>query len=324
MPTASIGLTYGAIFVGLLFATFLQGVLSLQSYVYYETRNKDTWKMKSLVAGVWGLDLVHLVFIAHATYHYLVINYGNPEALASFTWSLDLHLAIVGLVSTICRTVFLHRIWVFSNYNKSLAAALVIICLATFGVEVTISVHIFRDPLVADFSAWNKQIVALFAMSAGTDALIAFFLCHYIKRGKSGYEMTNYIVAKVLRYTVTTGLATSILSLVCLLTYIAIPQSFIFIAIHFSLARMYTNSLLASLNSRRNLRAALDGRDAMAGTTNFGMGFQGNDPAYGSSMRAVQFEPSIKGITNVSQTFSHGSSFKGVHDHEIELHSTRN
>jgi hypothetical protein len=69
----------------------------------------------------------------------------------------------------------------------------------------------------------------MFDLPAVADLVIAVLLCHYIRRGKSGYEKcfmaerhhvvyltlmyrTNYIIAQVLRYTITTGLATRLVT----------------------------------------------------------------------------------------------------------------
>ncbi|KIJ32371.1 hypothetical protein M422DRAFT_265869 [Sphaerobolus stellatus SS14] len=44
---------YGAIYIGIMFATFFQGVLTLQAYIYYESFPKDPIKIKLLVALAW-------------------------------------------------------------------------------------------------------------------------------------------------------------------------------------------------------------------------------------------------------------------------------
>ncbi|KAJ7448032.1 hypothetical protein FB451DRAFT_1411598 [Mycena latifolia] len=88
----------------------------------------------------------------------------------------------------------------------------------------------------------------------------------------------NDSIRPAIQYTVATGLATSALAVGCLIAYLARPPSPSYSscvpsldtehmrptdvsaqAMHFSLGRMYTNALLATLNSRRNLRKALEG-----------------------------------------------------------------
>ncbi|KAJ7483851.1 hypothetical protein B0H11DRAFT_2231996 [Mycena galericulata] len=85
----------------------------------------------------------------------------------------------------------------------------------------------------------------------GVDMVIAMILVWYLIQGRTTFEKTNFVLTRIIQYTVTTGLATSMLALGC----VAAPDGFVFIAMHFSLGRMYTKALLATLNSRRNLRS---------------------------------------------------------------------
>jgi len=246
--------TYGAMLIGLLFATFFQGVLTVQAYIYYESFPNDTRRMKLLVAGVWLLDVLHLVLISDAAYHYLVSEWGNFPALAYSTQELDLHLVIVGLATIVCQSFFLQRIWVFSGKNVWITGSLTAGCLTTLGLDVSMSIQISKVPLVSSFGNFTNEVIAVFSIGAGVDLAMALILAYYLRRGKSGFEKTNTLVSRVIQYTVATGLATSLLALACLIAYLARPNTFIFIAMHFSLGRMYTNALLATLNSRRSLR----------------------------------------------------------------------
>jgi len=248
--------TYGAMFIGVLFATFFQGVLTVQAYIYYESFPDDLRRVKILVAIVWLLDATHLVLICQSCYHYLVTNWGNGPALLVSTHALDLHLIFVGLSSILCQGFFLHRIWRFSRQNGILTGLLTAVCLAGFAVEVVLCAQILPVPSVAYFSAHTSEVVALFSIGGIADVAIALVLVFYLQQGRTNFDRTNFIVARVMHYTVATGLATSILAVACLAAYLAVPHTFIFIAMHFSLGRLYTNALLATLNSRRNLRQA--------------------------------------------------------------------
>ncbi|KAJ6595185.1 hypothetical protein DFH09DRAFT_1357892 [Mycena vulgaris] len=253
---STMDMTYGAMFIGVLFATFFQGVLTVQAYIYYESFPDDLRRIKALVAAVWILDVTHLVFICQACYHYLITSWGNDAALLVSTHALDLHLIFVGLATIICQGFFIHRIWTFSRGNWVLSGLLSAACLATFGVEVLISAQIIQVPRVAYFSDLVAEVVALFAMGGVADSAIALVLVFYLQQGTTHFDRTSFVVARVINYTVATGLATSVLAGACLIAYLTSPHTFVFIAMHFSLGRLYTNALLATLNSRRNLRHA--------------------------------------------------------------------
>ncbi|KAJ6487620.1 hypothetical protein C8R45DRAFT_252841 [Mycena sanguinolenta] len=271
-----LGNTFGSLFIGVLFATFFQGVLTLQAYIYYETFPKDSAGLKVLVASVWVVDVAHLVLICQSCYHYLIRSWGNSAALLVSTQELDLHLVFVGLASALCQGFFLtrwvtlfnllqchrcnpdSRIWTFSQKNWVLTGVLSAACLTTFALEAAMSAQISRVPSVAAFNSLTAEVVATLGLSAAVDVAIAAILVWYLQQGKTAFDRTSFVVARIVQYTIATGLATSLLAVACVIVYLATPNTFIFIALHFSLGRMYTNALLATLNSRRNLRNVLD------------------------------------------------------------------
>jgi len=243
--------------VGTFFATFFQGILTVQAFIYYESFPEDPWLIKSLVALVWCLDLTHLFLICQACYHYLVDNWGNPAALAVSTIPLDLHLVLVGAATILCQAFFLNRVWTFSKKNYVLVGILTLMCMGTVGLDIAMSVQTSRNRSVTVFSSVTGEIIGMFSLGAGVDLIIAMLLCWYLQRGRTTFDKTNFVLTRIIQYTVATGLATSLLAIGCVAAYLIKPNSFIFIAMHFSLGRMYTNALLATLNSRRNLRASL-------------------------------------------------------------------
>lgn len=255
-PLPNLSLTYGSLFTGVVIAACFQGILTLQTYVYYETFPEDSIYLKLLVGVVWCVDLIHLVFVGQATYHYLVSNWGNVAILGFSTWTFDSHLVMLGLATILCQSFFIRRIWIFSNRNIALLIFLITICSAVFIVALYCTVKDIQVLEVEEFVVLKPEVTALFTIGAASDVIIALLLCYYLRKqnNSSTFARTHSIIAVLIRYTVTTGLATSALAVACLISYFATPGSFIFIAMHFSLGRMYTNSLLATLNSRRGLR----------------------------------------------------------------------
>jgi len=257
MPGLDMHDTYGAMLIGTFFAIFFQGMLSVQAYIYYESFPEDSKLLKSLVAVVWSLDLAHLFLICQAVYHYLIDSWGNDAALLLSTEPLDLHLVLVGAATILCQAFFLHRVWTFSKKNWMLTGILATACMTTVGLDIAMTIQTSRNKSVAVFSSVGQEIVTMFSLGAGVDMVIAMLLVWYLIQGRTNFEKTNFVLTRIIQYTVATGLVTSLLALGCVAAYVMKPDGFVFIAMHFSLGRMYTNALLATLNSRRNLRSAL-------------------------------------------------------------------
>ncbi|KAJ6571260.1 hypothetical protein B0H19DRAFT_1255248 [Mycena capillaripes] len=253
--------TYGSMLIGIFFAIFFQGMLTVQTHIYYESFPTDSPKLKSLVAIVWILDFVHLILICQAIYHYLITNWGTTQRFCSpprFS------------ICTLCLSL---QVWIFSNQNWVLTVLLLLACMTSFVLELVITIQISSNKSVASFSSIRQEVVSLFSLGAGVDIVIAGLLVWYLQQGKTKFEKTNFVLTRIIQCTVATGLATSLFALGCVaaismlkmgesalnnpLKYLLKPHSFVFIGMHFSLGRMYTNALLATLNSRRNLRGAL-------------------------------------------------------------------
>ncbi|KAJ3728146.1 hypothetical protein DFJ43DRAFT_1156715 [Lentinula guzmanii] len=240
--------TYGAMLIGVLFATFLQGILTLQTVTYYDSYPRDPVSTKLIVGTVWCFDTIHLVLIAQSVYHYLVNNWGFSPALTVSTWELDLNLTFIGLSSFDNPTPFfkLSRIWVFSRRNILLVGFLIALCTTTLVLDILVTVQITQNRSVTEFGRRKGEIIAVFTSGA------LMLLCpHYYATisGAVGAASKDSLIDLIVKYTITTGLVTSLLGVFTLVAYFASPNGFIFIAMHFSLGRMYTNALLATLES---------------------------------------------------------------------------
>ncbi|PBK91783.1 hypothetical protein ARMGADRAFT_1081203 [Armillaria gallica] len=92
---------------------------------------------------------------------------------------------------------------------------------------------------------------------AGADFIIAGTMCFYLRKGRSmtSFTSTTKIIKGIMRLVVISGVLTSACSLFTVVAYAAWPNTLTFIAIDLVLPKLYINSLLAMLNSRRSSRA---------------------------------------------------------------------
>ncbi|KAF7356064.1 ANK-REP-REGION domain-containing protein [Mycena venus] len=247
----------GALLIGVLVSTFFQGILSVQAYIYYENFPEDPLLLKALVGFVWTLDFVHLVLISQAMYYYLITNWGNVAALGLTTIELDLHLVFLSVATFTCQAYFLHRVWRFSNRNKLLTGVLTAGCTSTLVLDLFLAAQTIASRNETKIAPSSKRIsIAVFSTGGANDLAIALVLCWYLQRRKSEFDRTNIHPASTStcrhlsdRY--------SLLALGTLAAYVGSPDTFIWLAMYISLGRMYTNALLATLNSRWKLRALL-------------------------------------------------------------------
>ncbi|KAF5347556.1 hypothetical protein D9756_010690 [Leucocoprinus leucothites] len=290
VPTnLDLGLTHGVLLIGVLFAALLvefssreifiqetqsfQGVLTVQVYQYYQDFPDDPRKIKILVATLWILGLIQLALISHSVYFYLVISWGNVQALRQMILPLAIHLFFVAFSILFAQLFFLYRIWVFSQRNVWIVGPVFVCCLGTFGFILAGAAFIitrFQFP---------GAMIGMLTIGTVTDILIAALLCYYVhKRSEETRYMrvTSTLVTQVIRYTVATSGLTSVIMLSCLfavrtaqpsqprLSSLDAPALHSLYednssqALHFSSGRTYANAVLVNLNARSKIRETLD------------------------------------------------------------------
>ncbi|KAJ7864169.1 hypothetical protein B0H13DRAFT_2671278 [Mycena leptocephala] len=247
----------GALLIGVLVSTFFQGILSVQAYIYCESFPEDPLSLKALVRFVWTLDFVHLVLISQAMYYYLVTNWGNVAALALTTIELDLHLVFLSVATFTCQAYFLHRVWRFSNRNKLLTGVLTAGCTSTLVLDLLLAAQTIAGRNSTKIAPSLKmESIAVFSTGGANDLAIALVLCWYLQRSQSEFDCLSLLELSILPSPPDWSRG-NLLALGTLAAYVGSPDTFIWLAMYLSLGRMYTNALLATLNSRRKLRTLL-------------------------------------------------------------------
>ncbi|KAJ3568573.1 hypothetical protein NP233_g5620 [Leucocoprinus birnbaumii] len=262
---ATLDATYGSVFIGLIVASILYGVTLLQTFLYFSALYCSEPILRTLanedleVAIVWLLDTAQLTLCTIAMYWYLVSNFSNEEALKRTT------------------CFFARRVWIMSG-NAILTLIIVLLACVHFAVGAqgplrTISLHYrrVRHPssaendfaevtmrfLLVENTRFSKLIWVTSAglgSAAAADVIIACALCYYLLKSRTGFSSTDSLIATLIGYSLTTGLITSLLALICVVTFATMPTNYIWLAFFWILGKCYVNSLLAALNSRDSLR----------------------------------------------------------------------
>ncbi|KAF9534073.1 hypothetical protein CPB83DRAFT_422183 [Crepidotus variabilis] len=258
--------TYGAILLGLVCSAVLYGVTMLQTFIYYRKYPKDTHWLKFTVALLGVLDTLHLVFCTITIYWYLITNYSRPNALGRQIWALNLQTDFNGLAGFIVQMFFTRRVWRLSGKNVYLSGVIVLLSTIHFALGIVFTVEAF---ILVETYKFNKLIwvtVLGLGSAAGADILIAISLCYYLMKKKTGFPQTDSIIVSLISYSLTTGLLSGIIALICVISFAIMPSNYVWLAFFWLIGKVYVNSLLAALNSRDHLREQFLGRDGHDGT----------------------------------------------------------
>ncbi|CAL1711157.1 unnamed protein product [Somion occarium] len=254
LPFSSLDSTLGALYVGNVLVAFFCGITSFQTYVYFVRNPKDNLALKSAIFILWVIDMVHLAFLSHSFYIYTITNYANPLALLKVQWGLSALVALTDVSDAIVRGIFAHRIWSLSGHNYFLTALIAVASLVVFVSGMIFSV---RCAQLGEFLKL-QSISWLMYLSLGTialaDIIIAASLCILLKKQVTVSKRTQSIMRTLMLYSINASALTSIFSIACLVTYATMPDNLVFLAIYVVIPKLYFNSLLAMLNSRKALR----------------------------------------------------------------------
>ncbi|KZT59230.1 hypothetical protein CALCODRAFT_431229 [Calocera cornea HHB12733] len=246
--------SWGAVLIGVFLAIFLYGLLTLQVYVYHEMFPRDVWWLKLVVLSVWILDTLHTIFISHMIYTNLITNFGDYSAIMHNTWSFNVNVLITTIVAAISQVFFIHRCW---RCECSLLCALRCVwegADAVLGGVVDKSVlNTVLSGIILLFAAfldYKWAVDTWLGSAAVTDILVSCALVRSLLMKRNEVQRTRNLIERLIRWTVTTGLITSVWALLDLAVFTASETTLVHLFFNIMLAKMYANTLLAALNHR--------------------------------------------------------------------------
>ncbi|KAF5368268.1 hypothetical protein D9615_010365 [Tricholomella constricta] len=241
----------GGSFIGNLLNYALMGVLAMQVYFYTLTFQGDRLALKSL-------DIIQTCFSTHYFWHGLVDGWGDSSpAVAS--WSLGTLTPLAGsstspsllledikclqttfdVVAFIVQTFFAWRIWVLKTSRwPSIQNFLVIIILVS-------DVALIEGELLqkSAFTGW-------LSISIVCDVLITVTLVVQLRAKRNrDFKYVNHVLHRAARMAIETGGLTCLIAIAELALFASWRNVHFFALIIIS-GKVYSNSLLASLNSR--------------------------------------------------------------------------
>ncbi|KAH0580111.1 hypothetical protein H2248_002918 [Termitomyces sp. 'cryptogamus'] len=251
----TLGNTMGAAFIGAMIAAILYGVTNLQAFLYYQNYRNDWYIHKYSVALLWALDTLHLSLTIAAIYHYLIRSFGSLEAVQLVVWSFKLGVAINVIIIVAVQTLYALRVWKLGRlYHRIWPIVVATIVASGYAIGIILAVKTYETSTFADLSTISWVIYAAFAWTTGIDVVIAIAMCYYLTRSKSGLSGTDSKIVMIIRMVLISGFLTSACSLTALITYVAMPNTLVFLGIEFLLTKLYINSFLAMLNARKSIR----------------------------------------------------------------------
>ncbi|KAJ7611110.1 hypothetical protein DFH06DRAFT_1245588 [Mycena polygramma] len=251
--------TIGAIEIGTMLSGVLFGLITAQTYVYFRTFPEDSRFSKALVGALWIIELAHTACSFDALYMYTVRSYGNPASLLRFPLSLDTTVILHGATVIIVQLFFTHRIAKFIQKTYYLPALAMFILLVRFAAFIVSGVAALRMSDIFSFmNTWKSLILFDLISCAITDVMMSAILVYQLAQRRSNvYQRTLAVMDKLIMWSVETCVVTTFTTVTIMICFLTMGEkNFIWLGILLVQPKIFSNALLANLNSRSVLRDA--------------------------------------------------------------------
>ncbi|KAF7344570.1 hypothetical protein MSAN_01939100 [Mycena sanguinolenta] len=245
--------THGPLLIGFLFnATFYgECTMLVQSYFYFKLFRTDKLWTRILVIVIILLDTLNTVFDFAYLYGSLINHFGPPDDdsyLAKATWLFATDPILTGLIACLGQLFYAWRVKALTG---NIWLTLVVVACSLIGLAggVATTIEVLLTPIYANFIHFKGTVIIWLGAECLADIFITAILVLHLSSHKSGLEASDVLVDRIIRMTMQTGLATVVCAVVDLVLFLAHPGG-LHLAFNIPLCKLYTNSLLSSLNAR--------------------------------------------------------------------------
>ncbi|KAF9529955.1 hypothetical protein CPB83DRAFT_851894 [Crepidotus variabilis] len=269
---------HGWMFIGLAINILLLGIMVIQTYQYYINYKNDRLWLKLFVGFLLVGDIFNTAFDAAYLYETLIVNFGNLDALAKATWLFACEPATTAIIVLAVQLFFAWRVFIVTE-TRVWSVLIVALALTGAVTGITTAVDVMRIPLFTQFQEFKPVVAVWMVSEVAADIISTSILVWYLRNHKSGLERSDKIVDKIIRFTVQTGLITFIFASFHLAFYLS-DESGLHLLFNFPICKLYSNSVLSSLNSRFSWKfgnnAGSESQGRITSTGNFAVAGRAN------------------------------------------------
>jgi len=250
----------GPLFVAYLFSWGLYGVLSVQTYLYYMAFPDDRRLHKWLVYSIYFLETSDTVFLTYDALSDFRNMFGlsvpvsnkSTNSPLQFSW-LRLYI-FGGIVTCMVQTYYAHRLN-FLRRSKIFSAAVFLAALTQSCAGIIAGVLQANQNFYTTVTQTKipTEIYVFGIASATCGIIISAVMTHQLLWEDTDWQGRHPFFPKVVRLSIETGMVAALAAI----TYVALTFCYInalgLLIPALLLSKIYSNSLLLSLNSRMTI-----------------------------------------------------------------------
>ncbi|KAF7985549.1 hypothetical protein HWV62_3801 [Athelia sp. TMB] len=287
----------GPMLIGTVFNICLYGIMITQVHLYFHSFKTDKAWFKFLVLFLFLADTVNAVFDVVYVYDCLVIHFGEDQYLASANWVFATDPVMTGIIAVTVQFFFAWRVKVITN-SKIATGVVLISSLASFCKyprcywyvivadifprlvgAIGTSIAVGKIPVFTEFVKFEVIVIIWcgvdlnicisqtaefsprLAGAAITDVGITTAMTYHLQKHKTGFSATDDVVNRIIRRKYPLTAVVAIIDLVLFLT----DTTGTHLIFNVPLSKLYTNSLMSSLNARGGWKFGGSGADTTSG-----------------------------------------------------------
>ncbi|KAJ7478394.1 hypothetical protein FB451DRAFT_1241919 [Mycena latifolia] len=253
-PTANlaapnVNLLFGPMLIGAFLNTLLYGVMIVQASTYQQRYKHDRPWFRYLVLYLFIAETVNWVCDVGLIYEPLIFRFGTLEALRVSPLLLRADAALTGMISTPIQFFIAWRVRVVTH-SAILPAIICILSVISLGGAVATSTAVSLHPAFADFPTSEPMIIVWLIATTACDVFLTCSLVYSLWVRKTNVISTDSYINKIIRLTVQTGVLTAGAALLDMILFLTLPGTAMNFMIDFPLSKLYTISLISTLNAR--------------------------------------------------------------------------
>ncbi|KAK7051590.1 hypothetical protein VNI00_004569 [Paramarasmius palmivorus] len=286
-------------------------MVNRSSCTYCSTyKQKDPWAIRCLVLLLFIANSMHCLFIVVYLHDSLIKHYDDPSFLTRPVWTFMTEPALAGIVSGLVQAFFGWRVKVLTG-SWALFIIIGFCSVAAFfmGIAAAIATGIIGSLSSPALQQPRITIIIWLVNSTLADIIITCTLVYHLQTHKTGFKSTDSHLDRIIRLTIQTGLVTTIWALTDLLVYLLLPDG-THLIFNCVLPKLYTISLLSSLNSRGGWRYNTNGTTSMKPTES-----QDNHIGLRRVFVHVESEATVEPPSKGDSIFGDGESNGGLKAH---------
>ncbi|KAJ7363770.1 hypothetical protein DFH08DRAFT_949403 [Mycena albidolilacea] len=250
----SVKLLLGPIYVGTILSTCLFGACAVQFMTYYlsKRRLQDSFTVCALVLWEFVISIFCAATSVYFVWLYLVDNYFNPEFLASAPWPLTAVPMLSGLSACPVQIFMAFRVLQLSK-SRFLFSLLVFLTIVHGGISLVTSIFAFGLAF-DDGSRLTPVADSWLALATVNDVALTVSIIYYLNRSRTGFSKTDGVIGRLTRSALESAAFASFFSIMVLIMFTKLPTTGFHLMFSQPMGRIYTSTLLSTLNGREALR----------------------------------------------------------------------